>query len=136
MRNFVRYWYFDVSSDSSANFDVFDKTILCFINFIHGPADEMSVGNPDSLVIVGDVIGGSRVAIGGISLISKITKNDSDAYRLMRNNGGTGADGSRTYRVITNSGIYYLVDADMDAGFRRDFIYATKIVPFRPAATL
>ncbi|MBQ2695181.1 hypothetical protein IJG04_00880 [Candidatus Saccharibacteria bacterium] len=155
MQNILKNWYFDITSDTTAGFEAFGELLRAFTNFIHSPATSMGFNSSNHITIVGDVIGGNRIAVGGITLISKIPANNADPTSnpntatlraapavsatpiISKTPTNTIIDATPyAYQIVTtNNTIYHLIESDMDPNFRKEFISNEKIVHIDFAAS-
>lgn len=131
MKYYLKNWCLDIVKDNNDNPNEFGDLLGDFLNFVNCPADSMGLG-ASNLAVIGETVGNSEVIVSGITLITKIVDN-RNRLRVV----GEENKGPCDYQLITLSGDeYYLLDTEMDADFRHDYISGEKIVHFSRAAAL
>ena len=132
MKYYLKNWRLDIVKDNSDNPNEFGDLLGDFLNFVNCPADSVGLDASSNLAVIGETVGNSEVIVSGITLITKIIDN-CNRLRVV----GEKNKGPCDYQLITLSGDeYYLLDMEMDADFRREYVSGEKIVHFSRAAAL
>lgn len=132
MKYFLKNWRLSVVNNNSDKPNEFGDLLRSFLSFVNCPADSMGLDVSNNLAVIGEIVGNNEMTVSGITLITKIIDNRT-RLRVV----GEEDTNPYGYQLVTLSGdIYYLLDAEMNADFRHEYLSGEKIVHISRVAVL